>query len=516
MTPNERSTIPIQPGARRRGGRSPLAPSCPQWLGIIVAASLIVAETIMVRLLSRVAPHSTLGALYLLGVLVISSFWNVGLAVLTTLVSAVVYLEMHLDVESGALPSHPAQLLPLAVFLPLGLLTNALASRARLRAAETRRAADQVSQLAQRQAALRRVATLVARGVSPAEVFTAVADEVAHALRVQNCVLVRYSGNESCELVAAHDKVQLDKIPVGGVFPLDGENVAAMVFQSGTTARMDSHEYATGPIAAAVRGVGIRSAVGAPIEVDGRLWGAAVIASSGPEPHPPHTEAQLADFAELVATAIGNAQARDELMASRARLVTAGDEARRRIERNLHDGAQQRLVTLRLRLQSLQASLPVDGRVQLEIAELADEVAAASEELRQLSRGIHPAVLSNAGLGPALRVLSRRFAMPVELRVDVARRLPKSVEVAVYYVVAEALTNAAKHAHPSMVTVTVEADDARVRLWVSDDGIGGADPHGSGLIGLRDRVEALGGRLDVTSCHGEGTTLAAEIHCVPA
>ncbi|OBH05068.1 hypothetical protein A5696_00140 [Mycobacterium sp. E2699] len=196
--------------------------------------------------------------------------------------------------------------------------------------------------------------------------------------------------------------------------------------------------------------------------------------------------------------------------------MTAGDEARRRIERNLHDGAQQRLVTLRLRLQSLQASLPADGRVQLEIAELADEVAAASEELRQLSRGIHPAVLSNAGLGPALRVLSRRFAMPVELRVDVARRLPKSVEVAVYYVVAEALTNAAKHAHPSMVTITVEADDARVRLWVSDDGIGGADPQGSGLIGLRDRVEALGGRLDVTSCHGEGTTLAAEIPCAPA
>ncbi|WP_085186889.1 GAF domain-containing protein [Mycobacterium sp. IEC1808] len=515
MTTNEWSTIPFRPGPSRRDGRSSAAPSSPPWLGIIVAATLIVAETILVRLLSAVAPHSTLGALYLFGVLVISSFWNIGLAVLTTLVSAVVYLQIHLDAGLGTLPSHPAQLLPLAVFLPLGLLTNVLAGRARLRTAETRRAANQVSQLAQRQTSLRRVATLVARGVSPAEVFTAVAEEVARALRVQNCVLVRYLGNGSCELVAAHDKAHLAKIPVGGVFPLDGDNVAAMVFQSGTTARMDSHEHAAGPIAAVVRGVGIRSAVGAPIEVDGRLWGAAVIASSGPDPHPPHTEEQLADFAELVATAIANAQARDELMASRARIVAAGDEARRRIERNLHDGAQQRLVTLRLRLQALQASLPTDGRLQHEIAELADEVAAASEELRQLSRGIHPAVLSNAGLGPALRALCRRFAMPVELRVDVPRRLPKTVEVAVYYVVAEALANAAKHAHASRVTVAVEADDARVRLWISDDGIGGADPRGSGLIGLRDRAEALGGRLDVTSGHGEGTTLAAEIPCVP-
>jgi len=516
MTPNEWSMTPTQAGAGRRGGRSPVAPSYPLWLGVVVAATFIVAETIAVRLLSSIAPHSTLGALYLLGVLVISSFWNIGLAVLTTLVSAAVYLEMHLDAAGGWLPSHPAQLLPLAIFLPLGLLTNALAGRARLRATETRRAAAQVSQLAERQAALRRVATLVARGVSPAEVFTAVADEVANALRVQNCMLVRYSGNDSCELVAAHDTVQLEKIPVGGVFPLNGENVATMVLRSGTTARMDSHEHAAGPIAAAVRGVGIRSAVGAPIEVDGRLWGAAVIASSGPEPHPPHTEARLADFAELVATAIANAQARDELMASRARIVTAGDEARRRIERNLHDGAQQRLVTLRLRLQALQASLPADGELQLEIGELADEAAAAGEELRQLSRGIHPAVLSNAGLGPALRALCRRFAMPVELRVDVARRLPKSVEVAVYYVVAEALTNAAKHAHPSMVTVAVDADDARVRLRVSDDGIGGADPRGSGLIGLKDRVEALGGRLDITGGEGEGTKLVAEIHCAPA
>jgi signal transduction histidine kinase len=517
MTADEWSMNATQAGSQPSGRRQRpprVAPSRPLWPGIAVAAVLIVAETLLVRLLASVAPNNTLGAVYLLGVLVISSFWDIGLAVMTTLVSAAVYLEIHLEPGGGWLPTRPAQLVPLAVFLPIGLLTNVLAGRARLRAAETRRTAERVSDLAQRQAALRRVATLVARGVSPAEVFTAVADEVANALRVENCVLVRYLGDGSCEVAAAHDKAQLEKIPVGAVFSLAGDNVATMVFRRGTTARLDNHEHAAGPIAAAVRDLGIRSAVGAPIEVDGRLWGAAVIASSGPEPHAPHTEARLADFAELVATAIANAQARDELMASRARIVTAGDEARRRIERNLHDGAQQRLVTLRLRLQSLQASLPADSHLGDEVAELAEEVAATGEELRQLSRGIHPAVLSNAGLGPALRVLCRRFATPVELRVNAERRLPKSVEVAVYYVVAEALTNAAKHAQASMVVVVADADDERVRLSVSDDGAGGADPRGSGLIGLKDRVEALGGRLGITSGEGEGTTLVAQIPCV--
>jgi signal transduction histidine kinase len=520
MTPNERSIIRTHARPQRsarRLVRLAVAWSRPLWLGIVVAAMLIVAETVLVRLLASVAPHHTLGAVYLLGVLVISLGWDIGLAVMTTLVSAVVYAQIHLDADTGLLPTHPAQLVPLAVFLPIGLLTNALAGRARLRAAESRRAADQVSELAQRQAALRRVATLVARGVSPAEVFTAVADEVANALRVENCMLVRYLGDDLCELVAAHDKVQLERLPVGAVFPLDGDNLAAMVFRTGATARMDSHEDAAGPIAEAVRDVGIRSAVGAPIEVDGRLWGAAVIASAGPEPHPRHTEARLADFAELVATAIANAQARDELMASRARIITAGDEARRRIERDLHDGAQQRLVTLRLRIRSLEESLPTESPLRHEIVDLAEELVAASEELRQLSRGIHPAALSSAGLGPALRVLCRRAAMPVELRVNVERRLPESVEVAVYFVVAEALTNTAKHAHASTVTVTVDADDVRVRLSVSDDGIGGADPGGSGLIGLKDRVEALGGHLAIASREvGHGTTLTAEIPCASA
>ena len=490
-----------------------MSPGRPLWQGIIVAAVLIAAETVVVRILASVASHNTFGIVYLLAVLVISAGWDIRLAVLTTFVSAAVYLQSHLDSGSGWLPGRPAELVPLAIFLPIALLANALVGRARLRAAEARRATDQVGELAQRQAALRRVATLVARGVAPSAVFTAVADEVANASRVENCVLVRYLGDYSCEVVAAHDKIQLENMPVGAVFPLDGDNVAALVLRKGATARMDSHAHAAGPIAAVVRAVGIRSAVGAPIKVDGRLWGAAVIASCGLEPHASHTEAQLADFAQLVATAIANAQARDELMASRARIVAAGDEARRRIERDLHDGAQQRLITLTMRVRSLQASLPDDDDLIYEFDDLAQELAAAGEELRRLSHGIHPAVLSNAGLSPALRTLSRRAAMPVQLDVNVEHRLPESVEAGVYYVVAEALTNAAKHASASLVTVTVASDDQRVRLSVSDDGVGGANPQGSGLIGLKDRVEALGGHMDITSRKHEGTTLTAEIPC---
>jgi K+-sensing histidine kinase KdpD len=194
MTPKERRII--RPHSRsqpsdRRHARSRVVPSRPLWLGIVVAAVLIVAETILVRLLASVAPHNTYGAVYLLGVLVISLGWDIVLALLTTLVSAAVYLQIHLDADSGWLPASPTHLIPLAIFLPIGLLTNALAGRARVRATEARLAADQVSELAQRQAALRRVATLVAQGVSPSEVFTAVADEVANALRVENCMLVR-------------------------------------------------------------------------------------------------------------------------------------------------------------------------------------------------------------------------------------------------------------------------------------------------------------------------------------
>jgi signal transduction histidine kinase len=488
-------------------------PTPPLWLGVVVAVVLIVTEALLVQLLERAGPRMTFGVVYLLAVLVISYGWGFGLALVTTLVSAAVYLETHLVAGSGLLPVDPENLVALAVFVPIALVANVLGAQARLRAAEARHAARQVSELARRQAALRRVATLVARGVSPTEIFAAVADEVANALEVGNATLFRYLDVDLGEIVAAYDE-GAKKMPVGARLSLEGDNVAALVQRTGGTARKNSHEGAPGSAAALIRDLGFRSGVGAPIIVDGRLWGAAIVGFTRPEPPPPDTEERLRDFAELVATAVANAEARGELIASRARIVAAGDEARRRIERDLHDGAQQRLVALGLRIRSLQASLPLDSDLDHQLAAIGDGLAEACEELRQMSQGIHPAVLTRGGLRPALRALRRRTAMPVELSVDVERRLPESVEVATYYVVAEALTNAAKHAQASQVTVTVAADEKQLRLSVTDDGVGGAVPGGgSGLVGLKDRVEALGGQLRITSGDRQGTTLAAEIPC---
>jgi signal transduction histidine kinase len=253
--------------------------------------------------------------------------------------------------------------------------------------------------------------------------------------------------------------------------------------------------------------------VGTPILVEGRLWGVVIAGSSRVQPLPPDTEARLADFTKLLATAIANAESRAALAASRARVVAAADEARRRIERDLHDGAQQRLVSLGLQLREARAAVPKQlGELDRNLAYVADGLASVGEELREISRGIHPAILSDGGLGPALRALARRSTVAVELDVRPDRRLPERVEVAAYYVVSEALTNAAKHAHASAVHVDVDAGDSIVKLAIRDDGVGGADPRrGSGLIGLTDRVEALGGRIEMASPVGSGTSLMVRI-----
>jgi signal transduction histidine kinase len=214
-----------------------------------------------------------------------------------------------------------------------------------------------------------------------------------------------------------------------------------------------------------------------------------------------------------VATAIANAETRAQLTASRARIVSAGDEARRRFERDLHDGAQQRLVSLGLKLRAAESAVPTElGSLRLQMSEMVDGLVDVSKDLQDISRGIHPAVLSRGGLAPALKTLARRSTVPVALDLGVEGRLPDSAEVAAYYVVAESLTNAAKHAQASEVTVKVDTDGTDLRLCIRDDGAGGADSRGgSGLVGLRDRVEALGGRLLVSSPVGNGTSLVATI-----
>ena len=492
----------------------------PLWLGIVVAGALLVVEASVVDLLTHIAAHGPFGLVVLLGVLVISAGWGTGLAVVMTLASAAVYVYFHVGASGGLLTANVAEVVAIAVFLPIAALAAALVGQARARALEAEgrrheanRAAQRASELAQQQASLRRVATLVARGAPAGEVFRAVADEVAYAIDVVNTCLLRFEPDGSGALVAAHNEAGLKAMPVGARLDLEGDNVAAMVLSTGQPARMNTHEDAAGPAAALIRDLGYRSGVGVPVIVDGRLWGTAIVGSSSKQPPPLDTESRLRGFAELVATAIANADARAELMASRARIVAAADDARRRFERDLHDGAQQRLVSLGLMLRAVEDSIPSHlPAVKEQVSDIIAGLLAANEELRQLSHGLHPAILSRGGLRPAIRNLARRSAVPVELDLDVERRLPEPVEVATYYVAAEALTNAAKHAHASTVTLSMAADACGVRLSVQDDGVGGADlGNGSGLIGLKDRVEALGGRMQISSINQHGTTLIAEM-----
>jgi signal transduction histidine kinase len=372
---------------------------------------------------------------------------------------------------------------------------------------------DSLTVLAELQAALRRVATLVARGVTSSEVFSVVADEMRRCLHVRTAGLLRYEEGGGVIVASSYDQPQTQRFPSGEFVSLAGDSAAAMVLRTGRPARMDSFEDAAGSIAVMSREVGFHATVAAPIVVDGRLWGVAYVASLAPQQLPLDTEARLGDFAELVATAISNAATHDDLIASRARIVAAADDARRRLERDLHDGAQQRLIALGLELRSTQASVPPELQsVQEQLSGVVSGLTAVSAELREISHGIHPAILSNGGLGPALKMLARRSAVPVALNLGINRRLPSSVEVGAYYVVAEALTNAAKHAQASKVAVCAESDNANLTLSVRDDGIGGADAtKGSGLIGLNDRVEALGGHMRVTSPPASGTSLYATI-----
>lgn len=370
---------------------------------------------------------------------------------------------------------------------------------------ESRRELDGI---VEEQAALRRVATLVASGVPPAQVFDAVAMEVGRLLGADSTRLWRYEPDNAATAVAAYAGEHTG-VPLGTRFSLDGVSVAASVLAAGAPARLDV-EQGSEAVAAALRDRGLKSAVGAPVIAEGRIWGAMSAVWSEESSPRADAEARIAEFTELVATAIANASSRTELAASRTRIVAASDEARRRIERDLHDGVQQRLVSLGLDLRNAEAAVPpgnADLGAQLDRA--AKGLAAAVEDLQEVSRGIHPAILSKGGLLPAVRTLARRSAVPVELRLGPDRRLPEAVEVAAYYVVSEALTNAAKHARATVVEVGVDLDaDGMVRLTISDDGIGGADPgKGSGLVGLRDRVEAVDGTLDVTSTPGAGTTL---------
>jgi PAS domain S-box-containing protein len=380
---------------------------------------------------------------------------------------------------------------------------------------DRKRDEEALRSLAAGQAALRRVATTVASEADEARVFAVVTEEVGRLLGAHTSNMVRFEPDGSAVVTGGWSIGTTRNVPVGTRVALDAPTVAARILGSGRPERVDSYDGMTGSTPDLLRELGFRSSVGAPIKLGGRLWGAVMVSTVEETPFPPGSEQRIADFAELVALALANAEARQELAASRARIVQAGDAERRRLERNLHDGAQQRLVALSLRLRMCERKLADGDPAAADLLQSAKaELADALEELRELARGIHPAILTERGLLPAIEMLAGRSSIPVDISAVLDDRLPPPMEAAAYYIVAEALTNASKHARASRVRVVVRRSDGTALVEVSDDGVGSADQSkGSGLRGLRDRVEALGGELGLESPDGAGTTLTARLPC---
>jgi PAS domain S-box-containing protein len=371
-------------------------------------------------------------------------------------------------------------------------------------------ARDDLRQLAEEQAALRRVATLVARGTDAHAVFDAVCAETGPLIGASSVNLACFSA-DGFNLTMAGWSLRATHVPTGTRLPLGPETINGVIQRTKAPARVDSYEGTAGELAALIRERGIRSEVGAPVIVEGRVWGALIAGTDGDEPLPPGAEQRVASFAELVATAVANATSRAELIASRARIIAAGDEARRRLERDLHDGTQQRLVRLAFDLQAVRATTVDQPETHSELERLENETDTILEEVRELSRGLHPVLLSQGGLAPALSALARKSPIRVDLDANLDMRPSESIETAAYYVVSEALTNAAKHSQASTITVTLTTVDDLLRATIEDDGIGGAEASaGSGLVGLIDRVEALGGRFALDSPPGHGTTISIE------
>jgi signal transduction histidine kinase len=442
----------------------------PSWgrtgAGVAVGALAIGVVSVVILLLKAYVPVQALAGLYLLAMLPVAVGWGLIPALTMAVASMLVYDFFFTPPLFHLTPSDPYTLGTIVISAVTAFVVSGLAVRLRHRA-------EEAESLGAEQAALRSVAPGGAGGAPPAVVFSAVAEEAGRLLGADVTLLRRYEPAGEATVVGAWS----------------GEDASGAEAVMGDASR--------------------HAALEVPIEVEGHPWGMLVLAFA--TPHPVHGDigSRLAGFAELVATAIANAENRNELIASRARIVATADATRRRIERDLHDGTQQRLIALVLLLRTVEAAIPPeDGRLRARLEPLAAELAEVIDELRATTQGIHPAALIRGGLGPALGALARRSAVPVELQVQAGRRLPQPVEVAVYYVISEALTNVTKHAGATSVHIQVAADDDVVRVDFSDDGRGGARfDTGSGLVGMKDRVEALRGRLSVRSPLGEGTHL---------
>jgi signal transduction histidine kinase/ketosteroid isomerase-like protein len=363
--------------------------------------------------------------------------------------------------------------------------------------------------LVDEQAALRRVATLVARESPPDEIFGTVAEELLRLFDARATTIGRLEDDGTLTIVAAGGTAT-DVLAVGTHLKLESDMTLAEVVRTGRSARVDDYSRASEQLVGIARRAGVHCSVAVPIMVHGSLWGA-LGAGSDRDRFPADADQRMAQFSELVATAISNIQARSDLAASRARIIAAADGERRRVVRDLHDGAQQRLVHTVITLKLAQQAMEHDAADAAPLVTAAlDEAQRANYEIRELAHGILPAVLTRGGLRAGVEALASRMPVPVDIDVSVGR-LPAAIEATAYFVVAEALTNVAKHARARSAAVSVRVEDGTLRVDVSDDGIGGAVSAGSGLLGLRDRLSVMNGRLRVESSAAGGTLVAADI-----
>ncbi len=473
---------------------------------------MVAAVTVVIALPSTFIDPRYFEVLFILPVLAAAVLWGVAYALAVSVASALVYEFYFFPPEhQHQLSFKLSDMIGLAVFIVCALVVSELAKRVHVRARTSEMARNQI---AEEQSALRRVATLVAREVSTHELLDAVAAEVGQLIGATSAFVSRFDSDGEITVLSAWQR-EGQGPAVGSRFVCDEHTVSGRVYGSGRPQQLDygGDPLTSGTLSPATRRFGVTSSAGAPIVVAGCVWGAVVVATDARARWPETVLARLADFTELVSTAISNSTARSELEASRSRLVAAGDAERQRIERDIHDGAQQRLVALALQLRGAELNLPPEqAEVRQQLDHVARELGNVLDELREISRGIHPSLLSDRGLKAALRSLARRSPLPVELDAPSDARYPEALEVAAYYVVSEALVNASKHSRAGGAKVQLEANDQRLVLRVSDDGTGGADPsRGSGLVGVADRVGALGGRCTLSSPLGGGTILTVEL-----
>jgi signal transduction histidine kinase len=474
--------------------------------GLAVGLAATAAVSAFIGALKNAVDPVGLTGLYLFAILPVAISWGFWLAGVVALASYLTFTYFFVEPVHSFEIVHFDTAMALLIALVTAYVVSELARRAHARARDAEHAQAEQRQLADEQAALRRVATLVAQAVTTTEVFEAVTREVGLQCGADLARMERFEPDRTITAIAAWSRRGEAHLAVGSRMSLEGASIAAQVLESGRPARVDSFEGASGPIASEAQALGIRSSVGCPIVVGARTWGVIAASTRRAAPFPPNTEARIARFTNLVAMAVSNAEARAELVESRARLITTGDEARRRVAQDLHDGAQQRLVHTIITLKLAKRAEDNDGLLT-EALELAEQ---ANTELRELAHGMLPDILTRGGLAAGVDGLVSRARIPITVDVPDERFAPE-IEASAYFIVAEALTNIAKHSQAESAEVTATVDDGGLHLDVRDDGVGGARLDGSGLIGLHDRVDALGGELHVESPPGSGTRIAATL-----